>query len=586
MPVATAQPDVKLTVGIDFGTSHSGYAVSHVAKPEEVEAFYDWPGQPAPYAKTLTALFYEQQPDGTYKATSWGFQAWLRQREISCSTTSLYVSRFKLLLDECVAGGEVGLMSKERPLDIIRIPPGLTLESVIGDYLRYLKQSVETVIRKQYDGILTLDNVQWCLSVPAMWTDRAKARMRQAAYIAGMIPDIDSHRLTFTLEPEAAAVYCSHNRSQYHFGKGQSFMVVDAGGGTVDLTVHKVTGSGAMEEVTRGHGRSCGATYLDVEFLKFVRGKLGEEYYSEWCSKYPSEMAVLMSSWEKCKRNFSGPEDESMFIAMPPKMYKRLPVGVEDRLTDEQDGYDDCLVVTGPEAVAVFDPVVAKVLGCIEEQMKRLKEEGGDTNRQLKAMLLVGGFSASPYLIKRVREVFGDRSECIINPPQPGAAVVVGAVHYGSNPSVIKARISRFTYGFKGGAVYNPQRPGHKRRESQASWDERAQALRFKGVFNPIIRMGDRVPCDHTVVQTGRKPIYADQTRVSFQLYCCAGSPFFVTEDGVQQLGERVTVTVPTEEERHVDLRFLFGDTEFRMVVTPRDKSCPALETTAKFQSK
>ncbi|GIQ92480.1 hypothetical protein KIPB_016271, partial [Kipferlia bialata] len=133
----------------------------------------------------------------------------------------------------------------------------------------------------------------------------------------------------------------------------------------------------------------------DKEFVKCVKRKLGAEYYEEWRVNFPAEMSLLMANWEDCKRRFSGVDSETMFIAMPPKMYKKLPEEVEERLSEEQDGFDDAIVLTGADGVRVFDPVVNKVLGLIEEQMRRLREEGSQGARQLHAMLLVGGFSSS-----------------------------------------------------------------------------------------------------------------------------------------------------------------------------------------------
>ncbi|GIQ87358.1 heat shock protein 70 family protein [Kipferlia bialata] len=601
MPEEDTSQEVKLIVGLDFGTAYSGYAISHKLKPEEAEGFYNWPGQPEPYAKTLTALYYEEQADGTFEATAWGFparkKATMRKKSNSLVIRrSMCVERFKLLLDEteqpmserrrrllrmmrgtgtprCMEGGD------------IKLPPGRSLESVIGDYLRFLKQDVERVLMKQYDGILTLSNVQWCLSVPAMWTDRAKARMRQAAYLAGMIPDIDSPRLAFTLEPEAAAVYCKHNRSQYHFNEDQTFMVVDAGGGTVDLTVHKVMPGGGMEEVTRGHGESCGATYVDKELVKWVKEKLGEEYFLEWTTKFPGEMAQLMAHWEASKRRYAGPEGESIDISMTPKMARKLPAEIEERLEEQQNGYGDSFIFTAPEMARVFDPVVDKVLALIEEQMRRLREEGAEGERELDAMLLVGGFSSSPYLVRRVRETFGERVQCIVNPPQPGSAVVIGAVHYGSNPSVIKARVSRFTYGVDSSSRFNPKNPSHAEHEADKVYDEKRQEHRLRRLFKPFVRMGQLVPVGHKVAQT-YTPLYDDQTEVGFQIYHSASDAFFVTEDGVRKLGERIVVEVPESGDRGVKAVLHFGDTEIRLEVIPNDLSYRSKVTTVKFHCK
>ena len=50
-------------------------------------------------------------------------------------------------------------------------------------------------------------SITWVLTVPAIWTEGAKAFMRAAAEEAGLVGrGADGDRLVFALEPEAAAI--------------------------------------------------------------------------------------------------------------------------------------------------------------------------------------------------------------------------------------------------------------------------------------------------------------------------------------------------------------------------------------------
>lgn len=75
--------------------------------------------------------------------------------------------------------------------------------------------------------------------------------MRKAVFDAGMISDVNSCKLVLCLEPEAACMACEDQRSsesdaqpaggsQQILKNGQTFMVLDCGGGTVDITMHRV----------------------------------------------------------------------------------------------------------------------------------------------------------------------------------------------------------------------------------------------------------------------------------------------------------------------------------------------------------
>ena len=71
--------------------------------------------------------------------------------------------------------------------------------------------------------------------------------MREAAISAGLVAASRANdntwkdRLRIITEPEAAAVHCAQLTDLHHLKPSQNFIVCDAGGGTVDLAVYKVS---------------------------------------------------------------------------------------------------------------------------------------------------------------------------------------------------------------------------------------------------------------------------------------------------------------------------------------------------------
>lgn len=60
--------------------------------------------------------------------------------------------------------------------------------------------------------------------------------MREACIQANIIQHADPlNRLELISEPEAAAAYCENKYHSWNLTNGNIFMIVDAGGGTVDL---------------------------------------------------------------------------------------------------------------------------------------------------------------------------------------------------------------------------------------------------------------------------------------------------------------------------------------------------------------
>ena len=77
---------------------------------------------------------------------------------------------------------------------------------------------------------------------------------------------------------EAAAIYCMERSLKEHNLKtpGTTFMIVDCGGGTVDLTTRKLLDDKQLGEVTERAGDFCGSTFIDKEFINALCKILGE----------------------------------------------------------------------------------------------------------------------------------------------------------------------------------------------------------------------------------------------------------------------------------------------------------------------
>jgi molecular chaperone DnaK (HSP70) len=150
---------------------------------------------------------------------SWGYAA--KQAMLTPAGRNLdLLQKFKLFLDNDLA-----------PY-LPPLPRTITPQNAISDYLRTLHTHAITEIFKNSGGqAFDQSHIQYCLTVPAMWTDAAKGVMRQTAIQAGLIqPNDPTHRLLLVSEPEAAAMYCERKCEQFNLRHGDRFMICDAGG--------------------------------------------------------------------------------------------------------------------------------------------------------------------------------------------------------------------------------------------------------------------------------------------------------------------------------------------------------------------
>ena len=81
-------------------------------------------------------------------------------------------------------------------------------------------------------------------------------------------------------EPEAAAMYALHEMDTLNLEIGDSFVLCDAGGGTVDLITYTVSALKPLLKVTEaspGTGALCGGSFLNRRFQAYIEQKLGNE---------------------------------------------------------------------------------------------------------------------------------------------------------------------------------------------------------------------------------------------------------------------------------------------------------------------
>jgi hypothetical protein len=114
--------------------------------------------------------------------------------------------------------------------------------------------------------------IQWIMTVPAVWSHEAKSVTKQCALAAGMGPT-----LLMISEPEAAAVYALRKLGHHHLRVGNHLIVLDAGGGTVDLISYRIrelTPILRVEESGSCTGGKCGGVFVNRVFESMINKKL------------------------------------------------------------------------------------------------------------------------------------------------------------------------------------------------------------------------------------------------------------------------------------------------------------------------
>lgn len=554
----------RVIVGLDFGTTYSGFAFAHITDLEKIYCFYDYPNTRGekPYCKTLTGSYYKQV-NGVWEFQNWGFLARAEyERDVSAlkkkhappfqPSVGSYFTRFKLHL----AGSHMG-PSSAQPL-----PPGLTVNVLITDYLRAMGELILRTLRTSYGPRLSVKDIQWCITVPSIWDNAAKTTMKRCMTAAGLVNGVEgsSHPLVVVLEPEAAAFHCHEVMSEQALEVGDKLLVADIGGGTADIVVQEVVSvenqhqrSGyRVKEVTMSSGGLCGGTYVDKRFMEFLHTKIGP-CLQECIIKEPKIYRLLMKAWEGQKVSF-GDLGASMDFDLPNKLVSEWEEYDIRMGNPERESYED-LELTHEEMQSIFDPVIEHNLELIHNQLVQV---GG-----VKVLVIVGGFAASPYLMSRITDRFAGRVPQIISPPNPGSAVCQGAVALALHPNAIDSRICKKTYGFHS---VEPFVQGVDPPELGQYYDG---VLKCNSRFEIYVRKGDHVKPEDRFSRLFM-PIFDGQKLIELELYSSEErDPRYVVGEFVRREGTFVidiSEDMRLEKERRLNVSLFFGRSSIEMV--------------------
>jgi hypothetical protein len=175
-------------------------------------------------------------------------------------------TRFKLHLRPPHLVAEQGFNVK----DIPPLPPNKTVIDIFGDLLGYLYESTKKYIQERQGNAIFESvgaNIDFVLSHPNGWEGRQQSEMSHAAITAGLVNDMSDalKRISFVTEGEAGLHFCLNNIpttiDEYvslicfatvfkaYSQADDGILVLDCGGGTVDISTYARSSNGRFREI-------------------------------------------------------------------------------------------------------------------------------------------------------------------------------------------------------------------------------------------------------------------------------------------------------------------------------------------------
>ncbi|KAK9600490.1 hypothetical protein V6Z92_000566 [Aspergillus fumigatus] len=328
------------------------------------------------------------------------------------------------------------------------------------------------------------DSVEWVLCVPVVWRRRAVRKMQDALIEAsrrslfGRTISNSVENLYIVSKPEAAAAHVLASTREVK--AGDTFMVLDAGGGIVDAVIYKLRNTEPLQlekEAVKPEGALCGSSYLNERCEEILRDRLKDETY--FTSPTPgARKAITMEGiiasqvWEfetKVKRNcdimdsnFTG----HVFFIQGLRENKAKNF-TDHRLRLDQKEFKD-----------IFRPCLEGTSRLMLKQLQAARQKG---------------IIVKAILRQRSVEIVGSPVG-LLRPNVRDTAVASGAVLRALNQELGPIRIIQSSYGYLRTEPWDPELIKAHNSSKPKQVDPNNGDLYVKNTICWVLKKGDEVP--------------------------------------------------------------------------------------------
>jgi Molecular chaperone len=367
----------KKTIGIDLGTTYSCVSVMEAGKPVVITNADGARTTPSVVAFTkngqrLVGSIAKRQAVTNPENTIYSIKRFMGRRASE-------VEQEEKLVPYKVAG------KGNDPVKVSSMGELYTPPEISAMILGYLKKAAEDYLGQEVTEAV--------ITVPAYFNDA----QRQATKDAGRIAGLDVKRIIN--EPTAAALAYGLDKK-----KNEKIAVYDLGGGTFDISILEI-GDGVFEVRSTNGDTHLGGDDFDKVLIDYMADEFKKQYGIDLRG---DKMALqrLKEAAEKAKCELSSSMQATVnlpFITADASGPKHLDVTLTR---------------------ATFESLVGHLIERTVEPCRKALTDAKMTVKDIDEVILVGGSTRSPAVIKKVEELFGKVPNRSVNPDE---AVAIGA---------------------------------------------------------------------------------------------------------------------------------------------------------------
>lgn len=258
------------------------------------------------------------------------------------------------------------------------------------------------------------------ITVPAYFDDAERKATKEAGEIAGL----NVRRIIN--EPTAAALAYGFNKK-----KDEKIAVYDLGGGTFDISILEVAEDTVEVKSTNGDTH-LGGDDFDQKVIHYILDEFKKQEGID-LSRDPLALQRIKEAAEKAKIELSTAQDTEInqpFITSDASGPKHLVMKLSRAKLEE---------LVGDLVASTLEPV------------RKALADAGLSTKEINEIVMVGGMTRMPLVMKTVEEFFGKKPNISVNPDEVVAmgAAIQGGVLEGSVKDVLLLDVTPLTFGIE-----------------------------------------------------------------------------------------------------------------------------------------
>jgi molecular chaperone DnaK len=365
-------------VGIDLGTTNSVVAFVQAGKPEVITS-----KEGSRLIPSVVAVDNKSEIVGITAKN----QMVTNPEQTFYSIKRLIGRRW----DDAAVQKDIGLL----PFEIRKSDKG-GVDIKLGDQWvapEVISAKVLAKIKTDAEAYLGEPVTQAVITVPAYFDDSQRQATKNAGQIAGL------EVLRIINEPTAAAVAYGLDKSN-----DQTIVVYDLGGGTFDVSVLEI-GDGVFEVKSTSGDTHLGGDDFDQVLIDHMVTEFKKEQGID-LKEDPAALQRLKEAAEKAKITLSSSESTDInlpYITADSKGPKHFRMNLTR---------------------AEFEKLVGGLIEKTFESVNKAITDAGVSKSDIDEVIMVGGMTRMPLVLKKVEEFFGKKPNQSVNPDE---VVAVGA---------------------------------------------------------------------------------------------------------------------------------------------------------------